>query len=897
VKKILIYVFFMSLFSLPVTAGIVSFLEEPDTLLASNIVTDIVEHEGEVWLATGEGVNFSLDDGETWLLYDKSNGLVSENLSAIYSINGRIWVATNHDTIIDYYEENYRAVLSDGLSYSDDMGDTWTQINFGADGLNIPFVWGGDLTIYDITGHYDDNFFEDPVDWLFFTAYAGGLLASQDGGLNWRRLFPGKTDSIFFVDTVQEYLDAPENHQLYFSCVADTSHGDSVFLWSGTAGGVFQYVYAKPQDKLYSTYLNRVAFCDTCTDSENNYMFVGGDKGLVRHLKTGGKWTTRLVQDGMPGPLVTALIDFRGRLLIGTADMKGGSSTGLAYSTDMGETIQTLIGYPEFEEIGSYISDFAVMGERLYMAAHEAGLFVSLDSGVTWENILMDSLATNSPINYVNGLDVTGDTLWVGTDSGFVSLTMDGAGAIDSMFHAQFVESDSSSARIIRLRVQEYGLGTVETEDDSTAIWTIHRPMTVAGMPFVGRSVDGGTTWDHYQVESVALDVNFIRDTAIVVGEDGIRLTEDGSNPEILISIFDKDIVYDVEDSTYRYADSLNRDTITFFAVDNDTLVMTTSRGIAVSFNGFAPTGVFDIFRGNIDSLAEDFVINHTANNSLFPVVDTIIDGDPPETTYVLVSIDTGITGNFIQSMGVQYPDDGPARIWVSGNRTDTGFAGLAVGRYEFINGFDASDGYVQRWHAVNFKNFAWNFAFLGDTVFAATDAGLLVYEYTDELNRDWDTVEFVDSLGREVLLPGVSVYGVEIIDSFLWVGSEDGTVRINLNDFSDQKLHRVVDFSDEVYAFPVPFSPLRTDRIRFHFNPPRDTYATVKVYDFAMNLVSTPLDNEWVAAGPYPPSDYQGATWDGRNDRGDIVAVGVYYFKVEFSSGDVHWGKLAVIP
>ncbi|MFZ5979461.1 MAG: hypothetical protein ACOYVF_02415, partial [Candidatus Zixiibacteriota bacterium] len=557
------------------------------------------------------------------------------------------------------------------------------------------------------------------------------------------------------------------------------------------------------------------------------------------------------------------------------------------------------IGFSEVEGIGNYISDFAVMGERLYMAAHEAGLFVSLDSGVTWENILLDSLAVDSPINFVNGLDVTGDTLWVGTDDGFVSLVMDGAGTIDSIFHARFAESDSSSARIIRLKVQPYGLGTTATDDDSTAIWTIHRPMTISGKPFVGRSVNGGVTWDHFQVESVALDVNFIRDSAFVVGEDGIRMTDDGTNPTNILRVYDKDIVYDDVDSVYRYADSLNNDTITSFYIDSDTMLFTTSRGLALSLGGFAETGAFNIYRGNIDSLAEDFVINHTANNSLFPVIDTTIDDsvEPPETTYVLINIDTGITGDFIQSMGIQYLDDGPARIWVSGNRTDTGFAGLAVGQYEFANGVDASNGYVQRWHAVNFKNFAWNFAFLGDTVFAATNEGLLLYEYSAEFPRDWDTVEFIDSLGRQVLSPGASVYGVEIIDSFLWVGSEDGTVRINLHDLSDQKLHRVVDYSDEVYAFPVPFSPLRGNRVRFHFNAPEATYVTIEVYDFAMNLVSTPLEHVWVEEGPYPPSDYQGATWDGRNDRGDIVAVGVYYFKVEYSGGDVHWGKLAVIP
>jgi len=27
------------------------------------------------------------------------------------------------------------------------------------------------------------------------------------------------------------------------------------------------------------------------------------------------------------------------------------------------------------------------------------------------------------------------------------------------------------------------------------------------------------------------------------------------------------------------------------------------------------------------------------------------------------------------------------------------------------------------------------------------------------------------------------------------------------------------------------------------------------------------------------------------------MVAAGIYYFKVEYSFGEVHWGKLAIIP
>ncbi len=273
-KKILILVFL--LFSLPAIsmAGIASFFEQPDTLLASNVVIDIIEHNGGVWFATGEGVNFSYDDGVTWLLYNKDNGLVSDDISALYSQKGRIWIASNHDSLGG---DNTRYILSDGLSYSADNGDTWQTINFGSSGLNIPYVLGVGTTIYDITGHVDDD---RDMEWLFFTAYYGGLLASQDGGMNWRRIYPTTSDSLVIDSLMRGLGGTITNSMRYFSCAADTSHGDSLFLWTGTAGGVWQYVYAKPSQKLYSRYITCIAFCDTCSSGENNYMYVGGDHGV-----------------------------------------------------------------------------------------------------------------------------------------------------------------------------------------------------------------------------------------------------------------------------------------------------------------------------------------------------------------------------------------------------------------------------------------------------------------------------------------------------------------------------------------------------------------------------------------------------------------------------------------
>ncbi|MFQ5453853.1 MAG: hypothetical protein ACE5D6_06665, partial [Candidatus Zixiibacteriota bacterium] len=59
------------------TAAVVTSFDMPDTGYVSNVAVDIIGHNGGIWLATGEGVNFSYDNGANWFSYDNTNGLVS----------------------------------------------------------------------------------------------------------------------------------------------------------------------------------------------------------------------------------------------------------------------------------------------------------------------------------------------------------------------------------------------------------------------------------------------------------------------------------------------------------------------------------------------------------------------------------------------------------------------------------------------------------------------------------------------------------------------------------------------------------------------------------------------------------------------------------------------------
>jgi len=130
----------------------------------------------------------------------------------------------------------------------------------------------------------------------------------------------------------------------------------------------------------------------------------------------------------------------------------------------------------------------------------------------------------------------------------------------------------------------------------------------------------------------------------------------------------------------------------------------------------------------------------------------------------------------------------------------------------------------------------------------------------------------------------------VAIIDGAVWAGNADGLVWSRDNGKSWDVFRTA---APGAYAYPSPFSPLieSGQPLRVHYKPDKAGRVTIKIYDFAMNLVTTLFEDN-PAVGEYQDSP----AWDGRNDKGDMVANGVYFFKVEASGGQVEWGKLVVL-
>ena len=95
-----------------------------------------------------------------------------------------------------------------------------------------------------------------------------------------------------------------------------------------------------------------------------------------------------------------------------------------------------------------------------------------------------------------------------------------------------------------------------------------------------------------------------------------------------------------------------------------------------------------------------------------------------------------------------------------------------------------------------------------------------------------------------------------------------------------------------------MPYSPssaITPGNLFFHFIPPVDGTAKITVFDFSNRVVAIIEPDVQLQAGvQYDHTHY----WDGNHsDTDESVAVGTYFFVIEFSNGSTQWGKLVILP
>ncbi|MBN1559767.1 hypothetical protein JW998_05925 [candidate division KSB1 bacterium] len=246
------------------------------------------------------------------------------------------------------------------------------------------------------------------------------------------------------------------------------------------------------------------------------------------------------------------------------------------------------------------------------------------------------------------------------------------------------------------------------------------------------------------------------------------------------------------------------------------------------------------------------------------------------------------ISGNFVVALAHQ-KTDAKDIIWAATWKAEDLQEEYGLSRSE--NG-----GLTWTTHLLGIK--AQNIATDGPTVYAATLEGL--YKSPDYGDTWYKFPAIMDENSGEIVYTNEH-YSVYADMNTVWAGTADGLARTTNNGYAWDVFRAFESTAQEgeprTYAYPNPFSPRRHNElggdghVRLQYNSKSDTYVTVKIYDFAMDLVATVCENKF-RHGPADLSE----VWNGKNDYGDEVANGVYFYSIAIEGDGAYWGKILIV-
>jgi hypothetical protein len=833
------------IFQIKTEAGMNFSLDEPDTGLAGNSMGDIV-YDGEyIWVGTGDGLSYSSDGGNTWLTYDNTNGLNANDISSLAVFDSTLWVACAYSKMI----EGEAIPFGNGFNKTTNRGAEWES--------HIPkqVDFAGEIA-YDIA-------FDDSTVWA--ACWYGGLIHSRmtqdtlgNDTLIWENVFVSDAAREDYEEGLYQHLD-----NRFFSVVVDTFY---------------------PHEKKLKNSVNDIVF-------DGKFLWVGTQNGLQVTENEGDTWLTHDTSNGLNVNRINSLAgytsfsdgDTTSFLCVGVYSgekeyqlppVYSLTGEGFNYTSDYGATWDTSRPV-QAVSLGKFAYDIAVIDTVVWAACGWGGLIRSFDRGENWENVFVDTSAKRryeelllepndifiSVAFDTSVLDTT--TIWAGTGNGLYKFIYTTGDSADTVLY--FLEGNGLSPNsVLSLGIQEY--------DQNKIVWA---GVCIEGIGVSScstyKSNDGGKTWTSYLGGVWVRDFAFQGSRVWAATDQGLKRTRDGGifwdtfeildtlGQRIIPSNFTSVCVVD----TAMYA----VDTTIIWVGTVDGLVKSTDDGDTWQVIRFAQSFQKAIWAGSAAGIFK-FIYNYR------DVFDTVLN-------YNYYS--DGITGDFVVSTAIQ-EYNGKKIIWAGTQPAYSGGYGASK---------STDDG--DSWSVTLEGDRVWNFAFDDSVVWAATSSGL---KRSLDGGESWDVFNYMKDKD-EITEDGIfstDFTSVAIIDGEVWAGNADGLVRTQDNGNTWNVFRTFVPIgekgSETAYAYPSPFSPMLSTGgvVRIHYKPREDGPVTIKIYDFAMNLVKTLRDEESAAGID------QDKEWDGRNDKRDIVANGVYFFKVEAPGGQTEWGKLVIL-
>jgi hypothetical protein len=772
--------------------------------------------------------------------------LNANDISALAVFDSTLWVACAYTKMVGGEPIPY----GKGFNKTTDRGKTWEPY------IPAQVDFAGEI-VYDIA-------FDDSTVWA--VCWYGGLIHSwiDHDTLEWRNVFVSDAAKVDYDSGYYQYLN-----NRFFSVVVDTfcpndkklknSITDIVFdgrfLWVGTQNGL--HVIDTDQDTL--TYL---------TFDTSSGLNANGVYSLAGYTSFSGTDTTSF--------LCVGLYTGEKKYELPLHDSLTGA--GFNYTSDYGFTWDTALT-EQATDLDKFPYGIAIADTVVWSACGKGGLIRSFDRGKTWDTVFVDTSALR---RYEEGNLLNKDIfISVAVDTFSPDTTIIWAGTENGIYKFIYTTSDSADT-IIRYLNQETGepfevasIG-IQRYNDSTVVWASGCSLKTSGPwppadptdPVTYKSIDGGETWNSYLEGIHVRDFAFQGATIWAATDQGLKRTKDGGiyweNFEILDTLNQRIIPSNF--TTVCITDSA------IWAGTVDGLAKSKDDGKTWQVIKFAQSFKKAIWAGTAAGIYK-FIYNYR------DVFDTVLNYN---------SYYDNISGDFVVSTAIQKYKD-KKTIWAGTQPAYSGFYGAAV---------STNDG--DSWSVALDGDQVWNFAFDDSVVWAATSSGL---KRSYDGGVSWDVFNYMKDKD-EITKNGIfstEFTSVAIIDKEVWAGNADGLVRaskdVKVGEDTVWNVFRTSvpigkKGSESAYAYPSPFSPVLSTGgvVRIHYKPQKDGPVTIKIYDFAMNLVTT-LRDEKSAAGID-----QDKEWDGKNDKGDTVANGVYFFKVEAPGGQTEWGKLVIL-
>ncbi|MEX2115515.1 MAG: hypothetical protein WEB37_01410 [Bacteroidota bacterium] len=472
--------------------------------------------------------------------------------------------------------------------------------------------------------------------------------------------------------------------------------------------------------------------------------------------------------------------------------------------------------------------------------------------------------------NAVDVLTVSRDTVWVGTGKG-PSVSIDGS-SWHHYANAAGFGTRGVSAITIDDRIVWISSAYVERRDENFV-------QTGAGLHW---SSDRGTTWtslgqpvDAGTVDTLVYGINRIRALAVTVPQQNITYDIALTADAVWIASW----AGGLRKSTDRGATW----TRVILPPDNlDSIAPTDT----LDFD-LAPSGGALNLRPNYNHVA--FSVHASDDTTLWvgtaAGINKSTDGGISWRRFSHQNLAQAISGNFVVALHEQRV--GTEQIlWAATVN--------AIDQSEYPAASYSTDGGTS-WSVTLAGERVHNFASRDSIVYVASSRG--VFRSSDR-GISWLRSGSVYDETNNQRFVRQELYAVAAKGDTVWVGGSEGTAytidspsQVFGASWRVFRAYEPVGNSPITYAFPLPFSP-DDEVVRLHYGTGGLARSvTIRVYDFSMQPVKTLLQN-----APRSGSQEHDEIWDGKDDRGNRVSNGVYFYRVEIEDKEPLWGKILVI-